>query len=549
MSTETLSLSPKEEESPVTSSSSTNSLNFDTLLTKIGFGQYQIKIYSMMGTLALAEGASIMSFTLMVPILSHQWNVSDFVNSLQASLIFISFLIGSVLSGQFADRYGRRKPCLYSSFFMAFLSFLSIFSPNILTLIILRILIALLVGFFGPLGATLITELTPKSVRGKFMALLTMSMVIGELYGALIAFFVLDNLADGNWRLLIFFGALPGVIAWLLGYLYLLESPRYLLLTGKMEEAFDIIGRIDKENGSNGWKKEVDEEKIRLWCQEMGGSHDKDKASVKALFQNNRGKLTLCLWFNWFASSFVYYGIIVFLPYILEKIPKNNLPSQQLIELPTQNSNNTYRFLENYRKFALNSSSYLIEPDFINLTSFDQNLGNLKNVSSSYHNSDSVSDLMKIFLSTAVEIGGVALSASLIDMKSFGRKNSMIIFYTFGALVTFFVFLEKANSFIFLATLARFFMSITFIFCFQYTSEVYPTQIRTTGIGLANGIGRMGGVVMPWICVGLVQIELYSPFLFFGGLCTLAALSSFLLPFDTTGKDLDGGKEEKKIIK
>ena len=547
MSTETLSLTPKEGESPITSSS-TNSLNFDTLLTKIGFGRYQIRVYSMMGTLALAEGASIMSFTLMLPILSHQWNVSDFVNSLQASLIFISFLIGSVLSGQFSDRYGRRKPCLYSSFFMALLSFVSIFSPNILTLIILRILIALLVGFFGPLGATLITELTPKSVRGKFMALLTMSMVIGELYGALVAYFVLDSLTDGNWRLLIFFGAIPGVIAWVVGYLYLLESPRYLLLTGKMEEAFDIIGRIDKVNGGKGWKKEEDEEKVRVWCQEIGGSHDKEKASVKALFQNNRGKVTLCLWFNWFASSFVYYGIIVFLPYILEKIP-NTIPEQQFIELPTQNSTISYRFLENSEQFALNSSSYLIDSSsLLNSSSFEHSLMN-ETTGSAHHNNDTVSDIMKIFLSTAVEIGGVALSATLIDIKSFGRKNSMIIFYTFGALVTVLVYLEKASSFIFLATLARFFMSITFIFCFQYTSEVYPTQIRTTGIGLANGLGRIGGVLMPWVCVGLVQIELYSPFLFFGGLCALAAVTSFLLPFDTTGKDLDGGKEEKEIIK
>ena len=74
-------------------------LSFDDLLNDIGFGKYQLKIYFIMACLALAEGGQIMVFTMMIPILEVQWGVQDWLNGLQASLIFVSFLIGSVVSG------------------------------------------------------------------------------------------------------------------------------------------------------------------------------------------------------------------------------------------------------------------------------------------------------------------------------------------------------------------------------------------------------------------------------------------------------------------
>ena len=42
----------------------------------------------------------------------------------------------------------------------------------------------------------------------------------------LIGYFVLDNLSNGNWRALIFYCSLPGLITWILGMLILEESPR-----------------------------------------------------------------------------------------------------------------------------------------------------------------------------------------------------------------------------------------------------------------------------------------------------------------------------------
>ena len=34
---------------------------------------------------------------------------------------------------------------------------------------------------------------------------------------------------------------------------------------------------------------------------------------------------------------------------------------------------------------------------------------------------------------------------------------------------------------------------------------------------MANGIGRLGGVIMPWICYYLADRDLLSPFILFAG--------------------------------
>ena len=51
----------------------------------------------------------------MIPVLKHQWHVNEYLNSLQTSFVFLGFLCGSMVSGYFADKYGRRLPFLFST--------------------------------------------------------------------------------------------------------------------------------------------------------------------------------------------------------------------------------------------------------------------------------------------------------------------------------------------------------------------------------------------------------------------------------------------------
>jgi len=48
-------------------------------------------------------------------------------------------------------------------------------------------------------------------------------------------------------------------------------------------------------------------------------------------------------------------------------------------------------------------------------------------------------------------------------------------------------------------------ISGSFSLLWAYTPEVYPTQVRSTGLGIANSWGRLGGFLCPFVAVSLLQ--------------------------------------------
>ncbi|MCP9972444.1 MFS transporter [Actinomadura madurae] len=67
-------------------------------------------------------------------------------------------------------------------------------------------------------------------------------------------------------------------------------------------------------------------------------------------------------------------------------------------------------------------------------------------------------------------------------------------------------------------------ISIMFAACavaYVYTSEIFPTRVRSSGSALGNGVGHLGGVVSPFVAVALLDR--------FGGRATLWAMAAFIL--------------------
>ncbi|KAJ0880908.1 putative MFS transporter superfamily [Helianthus annuus] len=86
---------------------------------------------------------------------------------------------------------------------------------------------------------------------------------------------------------------------------------------------------------------------------------------------------------------------------------------------------------------------------------------------------------------------------------------------------------------------SRMFISASFIIVLIYAPEVYPTNLRTTGVGIATAIGRTGGMVYPLIVVGMkAGCHQTVPVILFEVTILLCGLSVVILPFETKGKEL-----------
>ena len=155
------------------------------------------------------------------------------------------------------------------------------------------------------------------------MSLVTISVSIGQLFALVVGYFVLDNFTEGNWRLMTLITGIPGLIGWLLAFIYLDDSARYLMVSGEYEKSFEIIEKMNKINGC--WKfqnltSNVKEGMIN-WSKAIGKQfNSQNKASVAALFKGDLQTITPIIWVNMFSLSLIYYGIIILLPSLLDSI-------------------------------------------------------------------------------------------------------------------------------------------------------------------------------------------------------------------------------------
>lgn len=82
-----------------------------------------------------------------------------------------------------------------------------------------------------------------------------------------------------------------------------------------------------------------------------------------------------------------------------------------------------------------------------------------------------------------------------------------------------------------------------------YTSEIFPTSMRTKGYGLCMTVGKIGCIIVP-IYVSYLQIFSQNPLVYLGFLCLLAILFTFRLPetYDKQMQDrLDEGVIKEEI--
>ncbi|XP_055468964.1 solute carrier family 22 member 7 [Psammomys obesus] len=80
-----------------------------------------------------------------------------------------------------------------------------------------------------------------------------------------------------------------------------------------------------------------------------------------------------------------------------------------------------------------------------------------------------------------------------------------------------------------LVVMAKTFSEAAFTTAYLFTSELYPTVLRQTGLGLAAFMGRLGASLAPLVVL-LDGIWLSLPKLAYGGIALLAACIALLLP-------------------
>jgi len=135
------------------------------------------------------------------------------INDIQISLVLGSSLaataLGGVIFGYLCDRIGRKTVLQLTIIIYSIGTFLCGFSPNIMFLLVFRIITGLGVGGEWATGQTYIGETFPPSIRGRFGAFMQTGAPLGIALAALVGGFI-EPLA--GWRMCFFVSLLPSVL-------------------------------------------------------------------------------------------------------------------------------------------------------------------------------------------------------------------------------------------------------------------------------------------------------------------------------------------------
>ena len=178
-------------------------------------------------------------------------HLSTGLQEVVTSWVTLGALVGALVAGGLADRFGRQKAMMVGAVLFAVGALGQSLAPGTGILVISRFVIGFGVGVASLAGPLYAAEMAPASVRGRYVSSYQLAITIGILL-AYISDAALSS--SGRWRVMLGLSIVPGVLL-LLVALVMPDTPRWYLRHGRRAEAKatlvktigcqDLDGRLD----------------------------------------------------------------------------------------------------------------------------------------------------------------------------------------------------------------------------------------------------------------------------------------------------------------
>lgn len=175
------------------------------------------------------------------------WSLSPVWQGLTVASSLIGTVIGSMIAGIPAQRYGRKKVLLGVAVMYVFSAIGCASSSIWILFLIFRFIGGIAVGASSVVGPMYIAEISPARLRGRLVGSFQLNIVIGIFLAYLSNYFLLISIGEDSWRWMLGIMAVPAAIFWIL-VRQIPESPRWLVLNNRDEEAKKILTRIGEQN-------------------------------------------------------------------------------------------------------------------------------------------------------------------------------------------------------------------------------------------------------------------------------------------------------------
>lgn len=182
------------------------------------------------------------------------------MQGLAMSIALLGCLVGAMVSGMMADRYGRKPLLLVSALTFFFSAYATGAFSNFTWFLVARFWGGIGIGIASGLSPMYIAEVAPTAIRGRLVSLNQLTIVLGILAAQIANWQIADPIPETftaadicaswngqmGWRWMFWGAAFPAVIFILLSC-FIPESPRWLAMKGKNSEARKVLTNIGGE--------------------------------------------------------------------------------------------------------------------------------------------------------------------------------------------------------------------------------------------------------------------------------------------------------------
>ncbi|MEN5035144.1 aromatic acid/H+ symport family MFS transporter [Pseudomonas sp. TWI929] len=250
----------------------------------------------------LFDGYDLVIYGSVLPHLMTEWNLTPSQAGMLGSSSMLGMMVGAVLLGTTADRFGRRPIILFCVALFSVAAFANAFAVDSITFAICRFLTGVGLGGVVPNLVTILKEMAPTQYRNRLINLMLSFFAVGGLLSALAGIYLIPML---GWHSPFYIAGLSLLCLPLL-YKTLPESVAYLVHKKRHDDVGALLQRINPNHRHiSGAKYEVD-----VVANTAG-------TSMASLFSDARAFATLMVWVAFGMCMLMVYGLNTWLPKLM----------------------------------------------------------------------------------------------------------------------------------------------------------------------------------------------------------------------------------------
>lgn len=220
------------------------------------------------------------------------WSLTEFEHGFTVASALIGTVIGSLIAGAPAEKYGRKKVLQVIGLLYLVTSIVTALTPTWSIFVVFRFLGGIGVGASSVVGPMYISEISPAQRRGRLVALFQFNVVSGILL-AFVSNYLLFGVGEDSWRWMLGVQAIPSLLYFLLVFA-VPESPRWLMKNNRSAEARKVLSQIgepDPEKAARNIEESLSSENVVKNESLFNGNYNKPilYAVVLAMFNQLSG--------------------------------------------------------------------------------------------------------------------------------------------------------------------------------------------------------------------------------------------------------------------